>query len=121
MKKSMLLTVVLGLLIVAVVVASGCSREKGREMTAGQVDEKAAAGADNTAQSVGLEFKAAQDDFFLENQRHATNLQELLAFDSMLSAEPDVTFVFGPANASGYTFTTRHAKGSGKTFEFRKN
>jgi len=111
--------IVLVLLVAAVLVVSGCARKKGREMTATEADVKAAAGADNTAQRIGLEFKAAQDEFFLENQRYAANLQELLTFDSMLSVEPEVTFIFGAVNASGYAFTTRHAQGSGKTFEFR--
>ncbi len=48
---------------------------------------------------------------------YTANLSDLLSFDKNLSDESDVTWVFGVANGSGYTFTTNHSGGS-QTFEF---
>jgi hypothetical protein len=46
---------------------------------------------------------------------YADNLDDLLRFDSHLTHDPDVTFIFGAIGAQGFTFTTMHAKGK-KTF-----
>lgn len=42
---------------------------------------------------------------------YTDRLTDLLEWDKNLTDDPDVTFIFGPCNASGYTFTTSHAKG----------
>ncbi|MCZ7582562.1 MAG: hypothetical protein M5R36_04090 [Deltaproteobacteria bacterium] len=41
---------------------------------------------------------------------YAGSLEDLLAFDMGLTDDPLITFVFGSANANGYTFTVRFAK-----------
>jgi len=42
---------------------------------------------------------------------YASNLDELLEIDPGLTDDPEITFVFGPTNAEGYTFTVEHATG----------
>ena len=52
--------------------------------------------------------------------RYASQLQDLLVFDKRLVADPAVTFLFGPCNSSGYSFTTTHARGS-QGYSFSKH
>lgn len=74
---------------------------------------------DQSAQSVGHNVKLAQEIHFNSgNNKYTDQLKDLLVWDVNLTHDPAVTFIFGPVNASGYTFTTLNAKGIGKTFVF---
>ncbi|MCZ7582565.1 MAG: hypothetical protein M5R36_04105 [Deltaproteobacteria bacterium] len=44
--------------------------------------------------------------------RYTNSLETLLGYDASINDDPLVTFTFGAVNFTGYTFTTRHAKGS---------
>ncbi len=74
---------------------------------------------DRSAQSVGRNIKLAQEVYFNDGHgRYTDQLKDLLIWDKNLTNDPAVTFIFGSCDASGYTFTTLHAKGTGKTFVF---
>ncbi len=75
---------------------------------------------DASAQSAGRNAKLAQEVYYNDSGGeisggYATSLAELLAYDENLVDDASVTFTFGSANASGYTFTTQHMNSS-KTF-----
>jgi hypothetical protein len=44
-------------------------------------------------------------------------LSKLSSFNEYVTDDPEVTFIFGDCNSTGYTFTTQHVKSS-KTFLF---
>ena len=69
------------------------------------------------ATSAGYNAKIAQELHFQqftesEQGRYADNLAALLKMDANLTDDVYVTFLFGECDASGYTFTTTHAKGN---------
>jgi len=64
------------------------------------------------AQTAGTGAKLTEVKFFLEHGgRYADNLADLARIDPSLTADGNVTFIFGPCNQSGYTFMTRHLNG----------
>ncbi|NLH48755.1 MAG: DUF4190 domain-containing protein [Myxococcales bacterium] len=59
--------------------------------------------------TVGYQAKLAEELYF-QNREPATytdSLAALLTWDQSLTDDPAVTFLFGPCNQSGYTFTTK--------------
>jgi prepilin-type N-terminal cleavage/methylation domain-containing protein len=74
---------------------------------------------DASAESAAYNGKIAEEMF---NQNmggwvgnvYSTDLSQLVLLDKNLNKDPNITFIFGTANAfSGYTFTTHHYLGSG--------
>jgi len=70
-----------------------------------------------SAESVGRNARIAEELHY-ENTGGANggyytdDLDDLLAFDRNLTDDPNVTFLFGEANCSGYTFNTSHVNGN---------
>jgi prepilin-type N-terminal cleavage/methylation domain-containing protein len=72
-----------------------------------------------SAQSSGYNAKVAQELYYQNAHTgaggaYASSLAALLEWDKNLTDDPNVTFVFTAATASGYTFSTKHT--SGDTF-----
>jgi len=70
----------------------------------------------SSAQSAGYNARIAEEVYFQNSGgdnggKYASTLAGLLAWDKNLTDDPSVTFNFGTCGASGYTFTTTHAKG----------
>jgi len=76
----------------------------------GDADWRAEAN-DAAAMNAGNNARIVQRLYFQNRGRYAENLEELCVFDQFLAEDPDITFVFGTVEQSGYTFTTVHAKG----------
>ena len=52
-----------------------------------------------------------QERFRETNGRYADNLEDLLQLEGTLLPDPEVTFQFGYAGQTGFTFTSSHARG----------
>ncbi|MCZ7582564.1 MAG: hypothetical protein M5R36_04100 [Deltaproteobacteria bacterium] len=68
---------------------------------------------DDRAKAAGRNAKLAESVYFEtnDNRRYTNSLTDLLKLDWNLTDDPNVTFIFGDVNTSGYTFTTIHTKG----------
>ena len=65
-----------------------------------------------SAQSAGYNYRIGEELYFNAHSHFADNIAVMFeALSPGLADDPGVTFLFGPCNASGYTFTTRHVKG----------
>jgi len=78
----------------------------------------------NRARMVGWDVELAEELYFQNaggdiDGRYSASLEDLLIWNKNLTDDPGITFIFGPCNASGYTFTTSHIKGD-KPFKYRK-
>jgi prepilin-type N-terminal cleavage/methylation domain-containing protein len=76
---------------------------------------------DASAQSSGRSTKLAEEIYYQEHQEnnyeYTSALRDLLVHDKNLTDDRNVTFIWGYAGDTNYTFTTSHAKGS-RTFTF---
>lgn len=71
---------------------------------------------DASAQSAGRNAKIAEEVYYQNSfgdngGSYLASLKDLLEWDKNLTDDPEVTFIFGGCDTSGYTFTTSHAKG----------
>jgi len=72
---------------------------------------------DADARSAGRAAGLAEELFYqsqASEPQYTDRLSELLKWDEHLTDDPEVTFVFGSCEGSGFTFTTSHAKGNKK-------
>ncbi len=70
----------------------------------------------SSAYSAGRNARLAEELYYQNSGGgnggcYCDNLAGLLVWDRNLTDDPEVTFVFGPCNSSGYTFMTRHHRG----------
>ncbi len=73
------------------------------------------------AKSAGRKAKLAEERWWNDSDGYSdysNQLSDLLSFDKSLTDDPEVTFVFGDCDTSGYTYTTEHVRGHGTTFLF---
>ncbi len=64
------------------------------------------------ARTAGVNGKIAEELHYQNFMTYADNLTDLLVWDRNLTDDPAVTFQFGNCSESGYTFRTRHDRGS---------
>ncbi|NLH49723.1 MAG: prepilin-type N-terminal cleavage/methylation domain-containing protein [Myxococcales bacterium] len=64
-----------------------------------------------SAGSSGHNARTEQEIYKSIHNTYAGDLSSLLAIDRNLTDDPEMTFVFGNCNNSGYTFTVKHNRG----------
>ena len=67
-----------------------------------------------SAYSAGRNARLSQEVWYNEPHfpHYTDQLSDFLSFDRNLTDDTEVTFIFGECNSTGYTFTTKHKKGS---------
>lgn len=64
-----------------------------------------------SAGSAAHNAQTEQEVYKSIHDTYATDLASLLTIDRNLTDDPEITFLFGTCNYSGYTFTVRHNRG----------
>jgi prepilin-type N-terminal cleavage/methylation domain-containing protein len=60
--------------------------------------------------SVGKDLQTTMEIYDKFHGRYTADLDALSAYNKNITEDPDLTFVFGTCNASGYTFTVEHVR-----------
>jgi len=66
----------------------------------------------SSALSAGSTARLTMEVAYTQDEKYPPNLEELLKYQGSPNDDPGVTFLFGPVNNSGYTFTTMHINGN---------